>query len=494
MNYFFSIPVLLLCTGLIMPTAKATLPETHTSVTSDRITLPSLGDASSGIISQQQEYSLGQMWLKQLRASTPMINDPEMQEYLERMVGRLAESSTIKDFRLSTVIIDSNELNAFAAPGGIIGVNLGLFLNATSAGQFASVLAHEFAHLSQRHYARSVEDAKNRQVPTAAAILASVVLIAAGGGDLGAAALTSTIAGVYSTQLKFSRQYENEADNIGMQTLVSAGYDPQAMSEMFEQMSKANRYSSKPPEYLSTHPITQSRIANTQARADQIKQRPARTDPDYGLMRIRAIVRGTRNIHELVRQFENEINTQRTGTPLISRYGLAVASLKAGNITKAGHNIKRLIKHEPDNLHYQSLNIQFLARKGETKQALNQINALLDIYINSYPLLTLKADIQSQMNDFPGARATCLQLTRLRPKDPNVWYRLSEAQTQARDILGFHLARTEYFFLIGNLSDAIKHAEYAKNLAGNNDILLARLDKKLTDLRAYQQQMKKALR
>lgn len=185
--------------------------------------LPSLGDSSSGIVSPEQEHQLGRAWLSLLRAQVPQLSDPQLKDFVERSVYKLAESSQLQDRRLEFVLLDSPQLNAFAAPGGIIGVNGGLFLHAQTEAEYASVLAHELAHLSQRHFARGLEEQKRMQLPLMAAMLAGVVAAAAGAGDAGIAAIVSTQAAAIQAQRRFSRQNEQEADRIGIVNLERAG-------------------------------------------------------------------------------------------------------------------------------------------------------------------------------------------------------------------------------------------------------------------------------
>ena len=120
------------------------------------LNLPNLVDRVSGVISLEQERLLGQSFLEQVYAQAPLINDPIIQEYTELLIYKLSETSQVKDRQFTIVLIDEKSLNAFAAPGGVIGVNGGLYLNAGNEAQLASVLSHELAHLSQRHFARNV--------------------------------------------------------------------------------------------------------------------------------------------------------------------------------------------------------------------------------------------------------------------------------------------------------------------------------------------------
>ncbi|MGI9274495.1 MAG: M48 family metalloprotease [Endozoicomonas sp.] len=454
------------------------------------IELPSLGDSTSGIVSPQQEYELGRTYLKYLRSRTPTVSDPEVKEYLERLIYRLAEHSQLNDHRIVTMIIDSPMLNAFAAPGGIIGVNSGLFYHAESEAQFAAVMAHELAHLSQRHYARNVEDAKNKSLPTAAAIIASVILMATAGGDAGAAALTSTVAGIQSSRLRFSRQFEREADNLGIQTLAQAGFDPTAMPEIFEQMNRASRYHSRPPEFLLTHPVTDNRISDSRARAAQMPSKGSKGSINYQLIRMRLSVLSSDNPARLAQQFTRELDSGHTAAPDVTRYGLALASYLTRDYKTAEKELSDLLKKHPNNLYLVMAMARLEGATGKMNQAIKRLDSSLSIHLNNYPLMSTKAELLIANREFEEARAVLHSLSRSRPNDPDIWYELAEVQGQSNDILGLHQSRSEFFFLTGNLDDAIRHLEYARKMVGDNYALRAKIDKKLADIRNYRQKLK----
>src|SRR5690554_8157289 len=174
--------------------------------------LPSLGDSSSSIVSLEQEHRLGRAWLSILRGQVRQLSDPLLKDYVERSVYKLAETSQLQERRLEFIILASPQLNAFAAPGGIIGVNGGLLLHAQTEAEYASVMAHELAHLSQRHFARGLQHQQQNRIPLMTAMLASIILAASGGGDAGFAALASTQAAAIQEQRRFSRQNEQEAE------------------------------------------------------------------------------------------------------------------------------------------------------------------------------------------------------------------------------------------------------------------------------------------
>ncbi|MCX7065998.1 MAG: M48 family metalloprotease, partial [Proteobacteria bacterium] len=229
--------------------------------------LPDLGDSSSAVVSLEVEQEIGKQLLREVHAQVPTVSDPILKYFTETQLYRLAEHSELKRKQLFPVLIDAQEINAFAAPGGVVGINLGLYLAAEDMDEYSAVLAHELAHLSQRHFARQIEMQQQSTLPYLAAMLASIVIAATTGSDAGIAALSTTQALAQSNQLRFSRDREAEADRIGINTLAQADLDPAAMGRMFERMQRAYRFSRRPPEFLLTHPISEARISDARNQA-----------------------------------------------------------------------------------------------------------------------------------------------------------------------------------------------------------------------------------
>ncbi|MGY0217710.1 M48 family metalloprotease [Endozoicomonadaceae bacterium StTr2] len=453
--------------------------------------LPSLGDSTSAIVSQQQEHELGRAWLQVLRSRVSTLPDPEIKSYTESLIYRLLAASEVRDPRLEIIMMDTPQFNAFAVPGGIIGVNGGLFLYANTEQQFASVLAHELAHLSQRHYARNVEEAKRSSLPTAAALIGSIILAATTGSDVGIAALSSTIAGAQARQLSFSRQFEKEADRVGIQTMINAGMDPRAMPEMFEQLMQSARFSGgSMPEFLRTHPVTENRVADSRARAEQYPAKPYKDSLTYHLMRARMQVHYAASTENSVRRFEAELESGRTANKDVTRYGLAYAQLRNAQPLQAEKTLAPLLKQDPENSHFIYLQSQILLARQQPEQAKALIQKSLKIYPGDLSLSISLANTYELQKEYQKAVVELEALTRKRPNDPDIWYDLAEVQGKARNTLGVHMARAEYFFLTGNMDDALQHLEYAKKLAGSNYALVSRIDSRMEEVRAYKEKMK----
>ena len=199
----------------------------------------------------------------------------------------MAAASDLREAQLKLVLIDAAPINAFAAPGGIVGINFGTYAQAATVHEFSSILAHELAHLSQRHFARGVEAQRQASLPFMAAMLASAALMATVGGDAGLAALASAQAVSQQNQLRYSRSREREADRLGLETMVRADMDPWAASRMFEHMADISRFSRRLPEFLLTHPVTESRIADARAQASAYPRKSYPLSLPFQLMRAR---------------------------------------------------------------------------------------------------------------------------------------------------------------------------------------------------------------
>ncbi len=441
--------------------------------------LPSLGDASSAIVSPQQEFQLGRAWLSLLRSEVKQLNDPQLKDYVETTVYKLAETSQVQDRRLVFILIDSNQLNAFAAPGGIVGINGGLFLNAQTEGEYAAVLAHELAHLSQRHFARGVEAQQRMQLPMMAALLTGIVIAAAGGGDAGIATIAGTQAAAFQEKQRFSRQNEQEADRIGILNLEKAGYDPRSMPTMFERLMRIYRFDAKPPEFLLTHPVTESRIADTRNRAEQSKQGGIEDSQLYQLIRARVMLSYEDSPGLAAKRFRAQLDENPKSD--VARYGLAIAQLKAAQLNEARATLKPLLDKSPNDMTYNLAQIDVDSAASRFPEALQRVDKMLLQYPASYPLKQARIDLLIKQNRPAEAEKALDALLKSRSEDPDVWYQLAETRGQSGNIIGLHQARAEYFALMGDFKQAIQQLDFAKRRAPNFQ-LASRIDARQKEL------------
>ncbi len=444
--------------------------------------LPVLGDASSRLISPEMERQIGSQFLKQLHASLPTIDDPILKYWVNRQVTDLAQHSELHDNLMQVVLIDSKELNAFAAPGGVVGVNMGLLLDADDISEYSAVLAHELAHLSQRHFARGVEEQRSKTLPTIASLIAAIMIGAVGGGDAGIAAMSASQAAAQSSQLRFSRSVEQEADRIGINTLVRAGLDPRGMPRMFERMQRVYRFSAQPPEFLLTHPLTEARIADAR---EQVSKYPARSYPpseDYQLMRVRAEVHYADSPDAALKQFKKEVEDHPNSSA--DRYGLALALSESGDHKKALVLGDELFSEDPQSILHTAIYAELLMKASKYDQADQLLTRNLTLNPDSAPLAMLYAHSLTKQQNYAKAESVLQRQSVLRKDDVDVWYQLAEVAGQAGDIVEVHRARAEYFALHGAYQKAIAHLEYARRIVDQgNRQLLAQLDQRIDDFR-----------
>lgn len=444
------------------------------------IELPMLGDTSSGMISPVQERVLGQKWLRLYRSQVPTSSDPLIIAYLEQLLKRLAAHSQLEDQRLELVLVQNNTLNAFAVPGGIIGVHTGLLSYAKTENQLAAVLSHEMAHLSQRHYARQLEQQKNMSIPLYAGLLASLVLLATSGSssDAGMAALATTQGLAIDSQLRFSRQNEQEADRIGMQTMIQAGLDPYAASEMFEQMLRGVRYGRRPPEFLLTHPVTESRIADARNRAMHYPRKDYEDSLEFQLMRTRIRVRNEETPQLAVKRFKGEIEGENQ-SPDASRYGLVLAYTDAQQFDEARAALKPLLEKNPQRLTYLVMANDIEVAAQNYKPALTSLASLLQQHPDSHPLIVRYAEALMKSGDHQRSAEVLERYSRQRSNDDYLWYLLAEVYGLAGNILGVHEARAEYFILNGVYDRAQIQLRNALKLAQGNFHRTALLEERI---------------
>ncbi|MFN0316808.1 MAG: M48 family metalloprotease [Burkholderiales bacterium] len=330
--------------------------------------LPDLGDVSETAISAQQERRLGESIMQQIRANRAYLDDLEVVEYLNALGHRLAFQSQDLRFSFEFFGINDPSVNAFALPGGFIGVHTGLLLTAESESELASVLGHEVAHVSQRHLARLIAAQQKSQVASIAA-LALAILAARSSPDLAQAAVAGAQYASIQTQLNFTRDHEREADRTGLQLLEKAGFDVRAMPVFFERLQRATRvYDSNAPSYARTHPVTYERIADIQNRVEGLPYRQVPDSLDFLLLRTKLQVRQMR-AQEALPYFESQLKEKRFTSEAATRYGLVAALLEAKKIAQAVEALPSLWDVTKHHAVADTLAGQVLAAAADAKAA-----------------------------------------------------------------------------------------------------------------------------
>ncbi|MEJ2573409.1 MAG: M48 family metalloprotease [Gammaproteobacteria bacterium] len=432
--------------------------------TSPNLALPDFGDASGTLMSPQEEHRLGEEFMRNVRRSVKIIDDPQVEEYIQNLGYRLVAGTDPQPYRFTYFVVQDPEINAFAGPGGYIGVNSGLILIAKSESELASVLAHETAHVTQHHLLRSFDKANRTNLPATAALIAALIL-GAHNPQLAEAAIASTVAGSQQMQINFTRENELEADRVGMQILVAAGYDPRNMPAFFERMQKATRYyQSGIPKLLLDHPVTTARIADT----DRAKLRVITTDDPS----------------QAVKYFASELKQKTYTHEEAARYGYALALLRDDQIDQAREQIKWLLKKSPNRISYLIAQAQLESAAGKGKNALKIYGNALQLYPRNYPLTILYSTELLHEGQAATARQILQEYLRHRDPKPLVYKLLAQAENDEGSPIESLQALAEYDYLNGQTQSAIEHLNRALGMTKKDDFYHAsRLKARLKELK-----------
>jgi beta-barrel assembly-enhancing protease len=307
-----------------LPVARAQVPE-----------LPALGEVGGEELPPAVERRLGEEIMLEVRRDPNYLPDPETTEYLNHVGYQLVAVSPSRSLDFVFFAIRDPMFNAFALPGGFIGVHSGLVIAAQNESELAGVLAHEIGHVTQRHIARMIARQKDSAMLAIGALLLAILAARAGGsssGDLAQAAVIGSQAALIQQQLNFSRDAEREADRVGFQTLVDAGFDGRGMESFFARLQAGNRiYEGTAPAYLRTHPMTVERISDMQNRTRDLRVRQRPDSLDFHLVRARLRVlqetsmQGWRDVYQ---QFNSQVANRGASSEAAAHYGAAVAALK----------------------------------------------------------------------------------------------------------------------------------------------------------------------
>jgi predicted Zn-dependent protease len=465
-------------------------PPPRSPLATDRIELPDIGSSSRSVLSSDRERALGEAFLRALRKGVPVVEDPEVETYIDALGQRLVAHSDASGARFSFFVVQDPRINAFAAPGGYIGVHTGLIAATESESELASVIAHEIGHVTQGHIARRFEMADRMTIPTLAALAASI-LLATQSGPAGAAAIAATQAGAIQMQIDFTRANELEADRVGVQTLAGAGFDPRSMPVFFERLQKSLQYSRRPPEYLSTHPVTESRIADTRGRAEQY---PYRQQPDslaFQMTRAKLRVLTAEDPVQVQRDFERLIASGQAAHEKAARYGHALALARAGKLQAAAAEMRALAAADPDNPVLVAERAKLEHATGNHARAVEVFEGGLALYPTDRILTLGYAEVLLQAGKPRKARDMLLAYGRGWQPSPRYYRLLARAEELSGNLLEAHLAMAEYQYQMGQTAQAVEQLERARKRAGDDFYAASRIDAKLVQLKEELEASKK---
>jgi len=475
-------------TPLILAAALSVAPAT---VAADPFALPDFGSSADSVMSRTEQRDLGQEFMKWVRKTLPVSEDPLLTDYVETLGNQLvAASNHAGQYRF--FLIDAPTINAFAGPDGHVGLFAGLVLAAQTEAELAAVVAHEIAHVSQNHLMRAFEAQKQMTLPATALLLAAAVLGATVDANLGAAALAGVQGAAVQRQINFTRNNEEEADRIGIDTLARAGHDPYAMPGFFQRLSKATRvYESAAPDYLRTHPVNSSRIADALGRAEQYGHRQRPDSLRFHLVRANLRQRSYKSAEKAVQHFRETLAKGRFRSKTAERYGYALALVRNGELTKAQQQARQLLEQHPSQLEFVVLQADIHRRGGDAKQAVSDLKGAVGLNPGSWPLSQTYAEALLAAGQPVEALAVLERFVALRPGIAAIYQLMADAAGQAGKRAQNYRWRAEYLYRTGDLEPAIHQLELALRLPDVDFHLASKIQVRLAELQAEEKRREK---
>ncbi len=449
--------------------------------------LPDMGASAESILSRAEEEEYARALVMQMRAYEVLNEDPLISDYFRDMGFRLAAHSDRPDKSFTFVVINQPVVNAFAAPGGVIALYSGLILAADDENEVAGVLAHEIAHITQLHLYRALEKQKAMTIPIALAML-GLVLAGGGSGEAIQGALIGGQAAAQQAAINFTRQHEYEADRIGISTLSRAGYDPAGMGEFFEKMGRITRAMGEgPPEYLRTHPVSVSRIAEADNRAQSMPTPEPSDGRDFYLVQARLRALTEKSPDEALEWFDHRMDradiSQAESDAIF--YGRAIVEQRKGNYDEARRLLQSLLdrdQHVAYELQMASLNLE----SGRENAAIDSLAGLYHSFPGNHAIAMQYAEGLLNNRDPDQAETASVVLRQqllTRTDDPQLYALYARASNIAGNQVRAKQAIAESYYLRGGVHEAVMQLQ---ELARRDDLdyyQRARITARINELR-----------
>ncbi|MFT6304635.1 MAG: putative Zn-dependent protease [Pseudomonadales bacterium] len=444
--------------------------------------LPNMGEPADSALSPVEEQQLGAQFMRQIRAQLPLIKDVQLNEYIHNLGNRLVLASGKSESQDFTFfIIDDPQINAFAIPGGYVGINSGLVAAMPFEEHLASVVAHEVAHVTQRHHARAFATGNRATLSTAAAVLAAII-IGQASPQAGQAALAAGLAASQQSAINFTRSNEVEADRIGIEILENAQYDPRAMAETFSILRRKNSLNTSAGqlEYLRTHPLDNNRIAEATDRAAS-KPVTARVRlHDYSLFRARLGIISSNDTGQLKRVYL--ANHDKSPT-VESAYALALISQRANLSGQANQYLAQLDELVSTHPMIELLRAD-IASMDNKKTDDVLLEVLSELYPDRYSIVEKRLDqLIRDRRLIEASNAVKNYLRGSKRPNPLAWRQLADIQERLEDKADSHESLAKYFEALDELDRAASQLELALMQVSPSSQDKLRLDARLRDLR-----------
>jgi predicted Zn-dependent protease len=470
----------------------AMLIASQTSHGQSALKLPDLGTSALQALPIEKEQAIGDVMMMQIRSQSPIIQDPVLDEYLTSLGNKLVANANDVRFPFSFFWINNQALNAFAFYGGHVGVHTGLLAEADNESQLASVLGHEIAHVTQRHLARRIQQAQDNSAMTLAGMIAGILTTIVA-PDAGMAILAANSTQAQLSQLTHSRQAEQEADRFGMQTLYEAGFDPTQSSEFLSKLAAQIRYQTKPPAFLLTHPLPESRVSDVRLRAQQYAARYVPASLKFELAKSRVLARYQYSSEDAQAFFESQLRLKATElNKQALEYGLALSLLDQGKLEQSQSLLEKLLKQDDNNLFYLDAYTDLLIAQKQPQQAAKMLQIKHEFRPNNQVLTLNFANAAIKANQLDLAERTLRLFLLEKPEHALAKELLSDVYKQQGDKAAYHEMRASVLALYGAYIKAADEIQRALNHVEEKEkIKETRLKALLSQYRQMQKELAK---
>ncbi len=462
-------------------TASLVMANAHAS----EIVLPDMGSPADAILSKNTEAQVGRAIMRDIRASGAVVEDPLVNEYINEVGSKVAAQTNEGDHEFTFFVVKDARINAFALPGGYIGVHTGLLEATRSEDELAGVLAHEVAHVTQRHIARAIH-ANSRQSIVSTAIMLGAILagVASGNSDVAQAGMAVGQGTSIQQQINFTRSNEYEADRVGIAALASAGFDPYGMASFFDVMSRQNTRSpdERAPQFLMTHPVTTARIAEARNRARDYPQIQSTDSISYRIAKIRTKVYDFDTAKEAVAYFEDRPYQNQNE---VERYGRMLAYLRDGEYWKALDIGDYLIERNPNVIAYHIALGEILVKVGRLDDALKVFENALVLFPRNVPLVIAYGERLLELKQPQKAHTMLLDLLNNVAPTPDQVRLIARAASEAGENAESLYYLSEYRLMIGDLIGGITYLQQALRLPDLQEIQRIRFEARIDFIREF---------
>ena len=452
--------------------------------------LPELGEASQSDFSPAHERRLGESIMREVRGDRTYYDETEATDYIHALGVRLAGQSTDPRQNFEFFLLRDGQINAFALPGGFIGVNTGLILGAQSESEVASVLAHEIAHVTQRHIARMVAQQKQSHI-TSLAALAVAILASRASVEAAQAALAFGQAAAIQSQLNFTRDNEREADRVGLQMLERAGFDSRSMVTFFDRLQRASRiYEGGAPSYLRTHPLTFERIADVQNRVESLPYRQIPDSVEFQLIRakLRAELDAPR---EAIAFFREGLVERRYLSEASARYGLTLSLFRAQDHAGALKELAALRGILPANAIVETLGCRVQFAAGDVKGATACFREALRVFPGHRALVHEFANTLLAAGQATEALKLVEGRLQVVTEDPKLYLIQARAYSMLNKGHAQHRAQGEAYARMGNIAGAVEQMQLALKSGDGDFFLNSSTESRLRELRRLHDELRR---